>query len=184
MTILKFLNSKIIKTILSYLLLHEEENFYLNQIVSKFNLDKRNTFKYLKKLVNEGLLIVERKGKETYYSLNKNYPLYEEIKKIVLKTYGFEFELKNALKKIDGIKEAYIIGSYAKNKMDFLSDIDILTIGNANTIEITKSISKIQKKLNREINLINITEKEFKKRKLDNDPFLKEVFRNKKIKLI
>lgn len=184
MRTLNLLNSKIVHTILSYLFLHENESFYLNEIVSKFNLDKRNTSKYLKKLLNNGILIAEKKGREIYYSLNKNYPLYDEIKKIVLKTSGIEFEIKNALNKINGIKEAYIIGSYAENKMDTLSDIDILVVGNANTIEITKAISKIQKKINREINIINMTENEFKKRKLKKDPFVQNVLNNRKIKLI
>lgn len=178
------LNSKIVQTILGYFFLHEKEELYLNEMVKKFNFDKRNAFKAIKKLISEGILVSEKKGKEIYYSLNKKYPLFQEIKKIVLKTYGIESQLKDSLKKINGIKEAYIVGSYAKNRMDVTSDIDVLVIGDADTLELNREIAKLQKTINREINLVNITKKELSKKLSNKDPFLKDVFKNRRIKLI
>ncbi len=147
------LSSKIAQVILGYFFLHQTEELYLNEMVKKFGLDKRNTSKVMKKLVAEGIFIAEKRGKETYYSLNRRYPLFQEIKNIVLKTYGIESQLKKSLEKIDGIKEAYIIGSYAKNRMDVTSDIDVLVIGNADTLKLNREIAKLQKNINREINL-------------------------------
>lgn len=178
------LNSKIAQVILGYFFLHETEKLYLNEMVKKFGFDKRNTFKILKKFVEEGIFISEKRGKETYYSLNKEYPLFKEIKGMVLKTYGIESLLKDSLKKIQGIEEAYIIGSYARNRIDVTSDIDVLVIGQADTLKLNKEIAKIQKDINREINLINITRKELKEKMINKDPFIKNVFKNKKIKLI
>ncbi len=179
-----FLNSKITQTILGYFFLHETEELYLNEMVKKFGFDKRNAYKIIKKLLKEGIFVAEKKGKETYYSLNKKYPLFQEVKKIVLKTYGIESQLKNSLKKVSGIDEAYIIGSYAKNQMAVTSDIDVLVIGNVDTIELNREIAKLQKNINREINLINITKKELRKKMAAKEPFLQEVFKNKKIKII
>ncbi|MCM8823266.1 MAG: nucleotidyltransferase domain-containing protein [Candidatus Omnitrophica bacterium] len=179
-----FLRSKIAQTILGYFFLHETEELYLNEMVKKFGFDKRNAFKVIKKLLMEGVFTSEKKGKETYYSLNKKYPLFGEMKKIVLKTYGIESQLKSLLKKIPGIKEAYIIGSYAKDKMDVVSDIDVLVIGDVDTIKLNKEIAKLQKDINRQINLINITAKELRKKITSKDPFLQNVFQNKKIRLI
>ncbi|MEF3280313.1 MAG: nucleotidyltransferase domain-containing protein [Elusimicrobiota bacterium] len=178
------LNSKIAQMILGYFFLHETEELYLNEMVRKFGFDKRNAFRVIKKLVEEGIFVSEKKGKEIYYSLNKDYPLFQEIKRIILKTSGIEAQLKDTLSKIRGIKEAYIVGSYAKNEMTVTSDIDVLVIGNVNTLELNREIAKLQKTINREINLVNITPKELSKKISNKDPFLKDVFKNKTIKLI
>jgi len=178
------LNSKITQNILGHLILHDNVALYTNEMVKKFGLDKRNTVKKLKELEKAGVLVSTRKGKEVYYSLNKEYPLLSEIKKIVLKTWGIEYQLKNIFQEIGGIEDAYLIGSYAKNKMDASSDIDVLVVGKVDSIELSKKIATIQKNINREINLINITSKELQKRKLTKDPFIEKVFRSKRIKLI
>ena len=176
--------SEITKKLLSYMMLHTDESLYLNEIVRKFNFDKRNLVKKLKELEKENLLRKEKRGSEVYYSLNRNFPLYDEYKKIILKTIGIESQLKAILLGLPGIKKAYIIGSYAKNKMDSFSDIDVLVIGDADTIELQKRIAALQKNIRRDINLINFSMAEYEKKKKNNDPFISEVSAGKKIKLI
>jgi len=178
------LGSEITKKLLSYMMLHTDESLYLNEIVRKFNFDKRNLVKKLKEFEKEELLLKEKRGSEFYYSLNKNFPLFDEYKKIILKTIGIESQLKTILTGFLGIKKAYIIGSYAKNKMDSFSDIDILVIGGADTVELQKKIAVLQKNVKREINLSNFSESEYEKRKKNNDPFFNDVLNGKKIKLI
>ncbi|OGS46249.1 MAG: hypothetical protein A2539_02660 [Elusimicrobia bacterium RIFOXYD2_FULL_34_15] len=178
------LNSKITKNILGYLFLHDTETLYVNEMIRKFNIDKRNTAKKLKELENEGILNSEKRGIEIYYSLNKQYPLFQEYKKIIFKTYGIEHQLKYCLQGVKGVKEAYIVGSYAKNQMDSSSDIDVLVIGNADTLELNKKISNLQKNINRELNIINIGKNELNKKKIAKDSFIENIFKNKKIRLI
>lgn len=178
------MNSKVTKTLLTYFFLHSDENLYINEMVRKFRLDKRNLVKKLKEFEKEGLFKSEKIGNQIYYSLNKRYTLYEEYRKIVLKTIGIENQLENILKGIHGIKEAYILGSYARNKMDSASDIDLLVVGSTNTVHLYKKLAGLQKRIDREINLINMTEKEFKMKKKENDPFIKDVFKKKRIKII
>jgi len=178
------MNSKVTKTLLTYFFLHSDENLYINEMVRKFRLDKRNLAKKLKEFEKEGLFKSEKRGNQIYYSLNKRYALYDEYRKIVLKTTGIESQLENILKGIDGIKKAYILGSYARNKMDSASDIDLLVIGSANTINVHKKLAGLQERIDREINLINMSEKEFEIKKKENDPFIKDVFKKKRIEII
>ena len=86
--------------------------------------------------------------------------------------------------KIKGIKEAYLFGSYANNKMDSSSDIDLLAIGTHSVLELQRVIAKLQKDTGREFNVINLSKKEFEKKKKDNDPFIKGIFEAKTIRLI
>ena len=165
------ITSELTKSLLGFYFLHEDESLYVNELVRRLGLDKRNLIKKLKELEKEGIFISKMMGNLKYYSLNKRYPLYKEYKSIVLKTIGLEQKLKDALTNIKGIKKAYIYGSYAEDKMDVSSDIDIIVMGNQDTILIQKKISQLQKLLDREINVINVTEKELLSEieKLNND---------------
>jgi len=150
----------------------------------KFDIDKRNLVKKLKELEQETLFKTEKKGNGIYYSVNKKHPLFQEYRKIVLKTYGIENQLREILQRITGIDEAYIIGSYVKDKMDVHSDIDVLVIGDVSIVELHKKISDLQKNISREINVINMDKKEMEKKKKEKDSFVKQVFRDKKIRII
>lgn len=176
------IKSKVVLDLLNYFFLHENEGLYVNEIVRRLGIDKRNLLKKLTELENAGLFKAEFKGNLKYYSLNKDFPLYNEYKKIIMKTAGIEAQLRELLAKIRGIKRAFIYGSYVSDKMDASSDIDIVVIGNHKAIEVQKTISALQKKIDREINVINISEKEFLSKK--NDPFLSDIIKKDKIELV
>jgi len=178
------LKSKVTKALLNYFFLNPQENFYINELTKKLRLDKRNLVKKMHELEKEGILSSRRRGNLKLYSINKGYSLYEEYKKIVLKTIGFEQEVRNIIRNTPGIKEAYIYGSYAKENMDANSDIDLLVIGSHRIIVLQRMLNKLQKEIDREINAVNMDEKEFEKRKKQKEPFITGIFQNKYIKLI
>ncbi|MBU4483929.1 hypothetical protein KKA47_00740, partial [bacterium] len=75
------LNSRVVRRLLDFFFIHEDDSFYLNEIVRRIDVDKRNLSKQIKELEISGLFNVEKKGNLKLYSLNKNYPLYNEYKK-------------------------------------------------------------------------------------------------------
>ena len=147
-------------------------------------LDPGNLDRKLKELEKEGLLASEKKGNLKYYFLNSHYPLLHEFEKWYNMKYGLEKRLAETFKKLKGLKEAYVFGSYARGNFGSQSDIDILLIGNHSSIEAQKLVSGIQNDLKRELNLIDMTEKEFTKRKKNKDELIVEIFKNKNIKII
>lgn len=177
------LKSEITRKLLNYFFLNPEESLYVNELSRNLALDKRNLVKKIKELEMKGVLKSEARGNLKLYSINKDYPLYNEYRKIVVKTIGFEESLRNALKNVKAIKDAFIYGSYAKNKMDTHSDIDLLVVGSHNIISLQKKLNKLQKEINREINVINMNEKEFRRKVKNKDPFIMGVLRNKHIRM-
>jgi len=176
------LTSKTTKRLLGYFFLHEDESLYFNELVRRLNEDRRNLAKKIKEFESIGLLTVETKGNLKIYSVNKKFPLYKEYKKIILSRTGIEHELKNALLEVRGIKTAFIFGSYAKQKMDSSSDIDIMIIGEHNMIDLHRKLAQVQKKIDREINVTSLSQSEFCAKK--KDPFILEVMRGEKVILI
>jgi len=178
------LKSKITQKLLDYFFLNKENSLYVNEIARLLSLDKRNLTKKLKVLENEGILRSEYKGNQKYFSLNSKYPLINEYKRIFLKTIGFEKKIKELLNSLNGAQSVYIFGSYAKDKMDLSSDIDVLVVGKHDTIELQNKIGKLQRDINREINVISMSEKEFLKKKKNKDPFINDIFRKAKIQIL
>lgn len=178
------LRSEITKKLLNYFFINPQESLYVNELSRKLNLDKRNLVKKLKELEKDGILKSQIRRNLKLYSINKSYPLYKEYKNIILKTTGLEDKLKKVMKEIAGIVEVYIYGSYAKNKMDAYSDIDLLIIGSHKIVLLQRKLNKLQKDTDREINSVSMDENEFKKRLKNKDPFISEVLRRKHIKII
>ncbi len=110
--------------------------------------------------------------------------LYQEVQRIISKTVGVVGQLRDTLKLIPGIGEAYLYGSFARNQQDAASDIDILAIGEPKTEEVEGGIRKLERRLHREINYTLLSEEEFLIRRARKDPFLRDIWQHKRINLL
>jgi len=178
------LRSEITKKVLNYFFLNPSENLYVNELVRKLNLDKRNLVKKAKELEKEGILKSQSRGNLKLYTLNKEYSLYRELRKIFLKTFGVEEKIRKILEMTDGVKTAYLYGSYARDQMAVHSDIDLLVVGNHNITQLQRQLNRIQKEIDREINTVNMSPVDFKRRTRNKDPFISGIIKRAKIKLI
>lgn len=178
------ISSKLEIKLLSFFFVNEHKKLYLSEIARLLDLNPANLDKKLKRLEKQGVFLSEWQGKQKYYFLNKQFPLFGEYKSIINKTFGIESQMKISLKKVKNIREAFIFGSYAKGKLDQWSDIDLLIIGSHNPLSLSKIITRLEKVLFRSINIVELTSSELIKRKRMNDPLLNKIFSNKYIKLI
>lgn len=144
--------SKLRKKLLAYFFTNQESKLYLREIAVILKEDAGNLSKELARLEKEGIFISDARGNQKYFSLNEKYPIYEELESIIFKTIGVMGALKKMLQGIDGIKFAFIFGSFAKAKQKGLSDIDLAIIGRIDEKKLLEGIETIEKLLNREIN--------------------------------
>lgn len=133
----------------------------------------------LNNLEKKGVLRSYFRGKQRYFELNKNYPLYKELRSIIFKTTGIEGELRKLVNSFSKIKSAFLFGSFVTGKTDELSDIDLLVAGLPNIEEFSQKIRNLEKKFDREINYIIFSPNEYKKKIDKKDPFLSEVLKKK-----
>jgi len=177
------IKSKLSQKILTYFFTNPEGNFYVRELARLLNEDASNLAKELIKLEKEGIFESEIRGKTKYYRLNKNYPLYKQLKEIIFKTTGIEGGIKKELEKLKQIKQAFLFGSFASGKADSQSDIDLLIIGDPDPQQLSDKISKLEDMFSREINYIVMSEDEFRKKK-NKEPFLVDIFKNETNKTI
>src|SRR3989338_7295545 len=174
---------KLRKKLLGYAFTHADREFYVRELAELIQEDPGNLSRELKKLEAEGLYNSRIKGSLKYYSLNKNYPLFQELKKVIFKTEGAAGALKNIVEGYSGINQAFIYGSYAKNREKETSDIDLMVIGQFPRKELTRQIRELESRLGREINFISYTPEEFEKERKKAGGFLHLVLKDKKFVL-
>jgi predicted nucleotidyltransferase len=178
------LRSKARQSLLAYYFTNPTARRHLRDLAERLNIDPSNLSKEFARLEREGLFVSEVNGRQKYFRLNPEYPLLDEVRRIVAKTIGAPHLISEALNKIKGIDEAYLYGSFARNRQDSASDIDVLMIGNPRDESLALAVQQLERKLGREINYTVLTPKEFQLRRARKDPFLENVWRNEHLRLL
>jgi predicted nucleotidyltransferase len=153
-------------------------------LAERLNIDPSNLSKELGRLEREGLFRSDVSGRQKYFQLKREYPLFAEVRSIVSKTIGASFLIAQSLKKVEGMEEAYLYGSFASNQQDAASDIDVLVIGTPRYEVLAEAVRKIERQLGREVSYTVLTRKEFDSRRARKDAFLENVWHNKRVLLI
>ena len=135
----------------------------------------------IKKLLRLDLLKKRHDGNRTYYSANKEHPLYFDIRNLVLKTIGLVDILKDALKESHAIKMAFVFGSIARQEEKAASDIDLMVLGDITLRQLSNMLAGISDQLLREVNPHALQLEEFIKRRAAGDPFVTRLCEEPKI---
>jgi len=178
------LHSKARQRLLAYYFTNPAARHHLRDLAERLGIDPSNLSKELGRLEREGLFRSEVSGRQKYFQLNREYPLFDEVRSIVAKTIGAVPRITQCLKKIEGIGEAYLYGSFASNQQDSASDLDVLVIGNPREEVLAEAMRKLERQLGREINYTVLTRKEFESRRVRKDAFLENVWHHKRVSLV
>ncbi|PKK81416.1 MAG: DNA polymerase subunit beta [Thermoplasmata archaeon HGW-Thermoplasmata-2] len=170
--------------ILSLLIFNPESEFYLREIVRLTEKNANSIRLELNNLENNRLVSSRKEGILRYYSINKNSPIYAELRSIFLKTHGVTEALRRNLGRLGKIKSAFIYGSYARGDESERSDIDLMIVGEIDEGVLVKAINELEKDLGREINYVVMRPDEFWERRARKDPFLTNVLSEKRILLL
>jgi predicted nucleotidyltransferase len=178
------LRSKARQRLLAYYFTNPTARHHLRDLAERLSIDPSNLSKELRRLEREGLFRSEVSGRQKYFQLNRGYSLFGEVRGIIAKTVGAVPLMALALKRIPGIEEAYLYGSFARNQQDAASDIDVLVIGNPPSEPLAQAMQRLERQLGREINYTVLPRKEFEARRMRKDAFLENVWHNKRVSLL
>ena len=81
---LSLFKSALAHKLLTHFFRHPEAQLYVNELAKSLRLDKRNLVKKLHEFEAAGLLKKQLRGNLKLYSVNPQYPLYNEYRSIVL----------------------------------------------------------------------------------------------------
>lgn len=176
--------SKARRKILSLFFQNPNESFYLRKIVRDIDEEVNAVKRELDILSNAKLLHKEKRLNKIFYTLNKNYPLYDEFLRIFTKSTLIADLFYNNLAKIGKIKFIVLSTKFAKQIAIKEDEIYLLIVGIIVVPEVASIVSEAEKQFGREINYTVMTEEELAFRKKNNDPFIWRFLKQPKIMLV
>jgi len=171
--------------ILAVLAEHPDREFYLSEVGTIIGKPPGVFQKGINALERDGWVESRRRGNQRLFRVNTGHPLLNEMKALIRKSIGAEALIKTVVDNMPQINKALIYGSYAKDRMDSHSDIDLIVVTKDLKIEDTlvKELAQLEKFLQRDVNYKIYDQRDFHQRQKNKDPFLTEVLSDKHILL-
>lgn len=173
------------RAVLGLLFGHPDETFHLRQIARHVNLGMGTVQRELEALAGAGIVLKSRAGNMVHYRVNRELPVYGELRSIVEKTAGAADVVRAALAGLSGrIALAFVYGSVASGAANANSDLDLMIIGDVALAEAVVAIQPAQKALGREVNPSVFTADEFRSKARSGNHFVRDVVSSPKIFVI
>ena len=123
---------------------------HLNGLASEFGESTNSIRKELNNLYDAGYLLKSKSNNKIEYNFNAKHPLYETMRKVVMKHLGLEDIVETVLKKMGTVENIILIGDYAKG-IDS-GNIEIILTGKDLDMDYISNLeSKIEKLINRKV---------------------------------
>jgi predicted nucleotidyltransferase len=154
-----------------------ERSFYTSEIIRSVHSGTGAVERELSRLQRSGLVSVERIGNQKHYRANRESPIFNELRSLVLKTVGLKEPLRRSLEPYaDRIRAAFVYGSVAKQTDTARSDIDLMVIGvNLTYPDIYSGLQEAESTLNRPINPTILEFEEWRRRRIQKNPFFEKI---------
>jgi predicted nucleotidyltransferase len=174
------------RQVLGLLFGNPERSFYAKEVVRLAGMGSGTVMRELEKLARVDLLTVEKIGNQKHYRANRKSPVFEELRSLVVKTFGIADVLRELLAKYQGdIAVAFIFGSIARGADRKGSDIDLMIIADSLTYpDVMGMVAEAETRLGRPVNPTLYSRTEFRNKVSADSSFLKRVLEQPKIFLI
>lgn len=124
----------------------------------------------------------DQKEKRKYYQVDQDFPLYEEMRNLIIKSKVLvDDELLEKLKNLKGVKILVLTGVFV---LDSYTRADILVVGNVDKDAVRRIIGKMEQGREHPLRYTIMTSKEFDYRNSMTDKFLFEIMEGKKIVVV
>lgn len=162
-----------------------ERSFYLNEIMREAKIGRGSVSRELEKLTRAELITVTALGNQNHYQANPANPIFNELRGIVVKTFGIADVIRESLTGLrKDIALSFIYGSIAKGEETADSDIDVMIVTDLLTYsDVMSRLETAERKLKRVINPTIYGVEEFNSKKKSKS-FLKRVLEQPRISLM
>lgn len=163
-----------------------EREFYASELFRLARAGRGAVQRELKKLVSSGLVTIATVGRQKHYQANREAPIFDELRRIVVKTIGTADPVRAALSALaPRITRALVFGSVAKATDRTGSDIDLLVVADDLTLEdLFGVLAPAEAVLDRKVNPTLMSRQEYEKARRTPDSFVDRVLRGPTIPLL
>ncbi|MGQ0547376.1 MAG: nucleotidyltransferase domain-containing protein [Betaproteobacteria bacterium] len=173
------------RAVLGLLFNHPERAFYLREIARAAGTSPSSLQRELAALAAAGLVVREARGRQVYFRANGESPLFQELRGIVVKTFGVADVLRGALAPLSPrIRAAFVYGSLARGEARPESDVDVMVVGEVAFADVAERLLPAEAALRRSVNPTVYPSVELSEKAAAGNAFLAEVLQGPKIFLI
>lgn len=159
--------------------------YYTREIVHAAGSGTSQVQRELEQMTRAGLITREPRGNQIHFRANRKAAVFPELVALVAKTFGAADILRGALAPMaKHIRIAFVYGSVARGEQQAESDVDVLVVGNVLLSQLDEGLRMAESRLGRQVSLTLLDAKEFAKRRMAQDHFLRAVLKGPKIFLI
>jgi hypothetical protein len=176
--------SRVRVKILQLFFLSVGEMYHVREIVRRTDEEINAVRRELAHLEKVGMMSKDRRANRLFYVLRKDYPLYNDLLYLLVKTTRLGGDILKQRTKLGKIKFVMISGKFARNLPHNPSDVDLLVVGKVVLPELSIIVRQEEVKREREINYTVMTDEEFEFRKRRRDPFIVDILRGSRIMVI
>jgi len=164
--------------VLAATLTRPEKWWYLSELADFLHTRPSSLQRELSSLEQSGILEQRKDGRRTYFRAEARSPIFRELRSIFEKTVGLIPTLRAALRPFaNKIACAFVYGSIARREERATSDVDLMVIGRVGLADLAPNLTKIEKRLGREVNVTDYSVEEFRKKVAQGDHFLTTVLK-------
>lgn len=178
--------AKVQQRVLGVLFGNPRRSYYANEVIGLARSGTGAVQRELARLEASGLVTATRVGKQKHYQANANSPIFEELRALVLKTFGLADVVRLALAPLSSsVRAAFIYGSIAKGQDTAASDIDLMIVSDRLTYaDLFAALEEASAQLGRKIAPTIYSTKELAKRVKQDSVFVTRVLAHPKLWLI
>ena len=176
---------KIRQNILAATFSQPEKWWFMSELAAFIQTTPSSLQRELGALVESGILRGRRDGNRLYFQAETDSPIFAPLRELITQTLGVAEKLKESLLPLaEKIYCAFIYGSAARREEHSLSDIDLIVIGSLGLAEISPVLRDLERRFQREIDVVCYSADEFSGKIRAENHFLTEILNQEKIFLI
>ena len=143
------ISSKLRVKLLHKFLINPELSSYLRGLESELQVSSNAVRQELNKLEEAGLVQAKAEGNKKIFRANKDHPLFEDLRRILMKSVGIEQIIEKVISRIGDLEQVYLTGALARG-IDS-SVIDLIFVGRVDQEYLFTLAGKAEKIINKKI---------------------------------
>lgn len=155
--------------LLGQLFLHADQEQTIADLETATGIPQQTLSREVNRLLAAGLLEGRRVGRLHFVKPNLASPYYPELSGLLLKALGPLQVLSERLRRVAGIDDAYLFGSWARRYQGEAGpppgDIDVAVVGNPDVDEIYEACNEASRVLGQEVNPVILTPEEWRSKR-------------------
>ena len=161
------ISSKTRIKLLLRLFLNPESKAYLRGLAEEFKESTNSVRLELNRFEEAGMLSSEQEGNKKVFRANSRYPLYAEIRKILLKYTGLQEVIDEVIEQLGDLRKVYLTGDLAMGRQSEV--VSLLFIGSPDRQYLLELIRKAEDLVAKKIQYLVYSAEEAKKLDLNNE---------------